>query len=269
MGHYIANVRDLEFDLFEVLDIGAVLGTGRYSDLDVDTAKTILTEAAHLAEGPLAETFAHGDRNPPVFDPATHSISVAPELAKTVEAIKEAGFWRLGLAEEIGGTPAPPPLAWAITEMIFCANSSASMFCLGTFMAQALYVEGTEEQRRWAAEGAERGWAGTMVLTEPDAGSDVGAGRTKAIPQPDGTWHIEGVKRFITGGDVGDTAENVYHLVLGPARRRRPGHQRIEPLLRAQLSFRPRHVRTRFPQRGFHHRRGTQDRVSSPLRRAN
>ena len=77
MGHYIANVRDLEFNLFEVLDIGAVLGTGRYSDLDVDTAKTILAEAARLAEGPVAETFAYADRNPPVFDPATHSISVA------------------------------------------------------------------------------------------------------------------------------------------------------------------------------------------------
>ncbi|MEN3318301.1 MAG: hypothetical protein V7643_1702, partial [Mycobacterium sp.] len=62
--------------------------------------------------------------------------------------------------------------------------------------------------------GVERGWAATMVLTEPDAGSDVGAGRTKAIAQSDGTWHIEGVKRFISGGDVGDTAENIFHLVL-------------------------------------------------------
>jgi alkylation response protein AidB-like acyl-CoA dehydrogenase len=223
VGHYIANVRDLEFNLFEVLDIGAVLGTGRYSDLDVDTAKTILAEAARLAEGPIAETFAYADRNPPVFDPNTHSISVAPELAKTVHAIKEAGWWRLGLAEEIGGMPAPPPLAWAVTEMTFCANPSASFFCLGTFMAQALYAEGTEQQRRWAAEGVERGWAATMVLTEPDAGSDVGAARAKAFEQPDGTWHIEGVKRFISGGDVGDTAENIFHLVLARPEGAGPG----------------------------------------------
>ncbi len=60
----------------------------------------------------------------------------------------------------------------------------------------------------------ELGWAATMVLTEADAGSDVGAGRTKAIAQRDGSWHIEGVKRFISGGDVGDTAENIFHLVL-------------------------------------------------------
>jgi alkylation response protein AidB-like acyl-CoA dehydrogenase len=69
----------------------------------------------------------------------------------------------------------------------------------------------------------ERGWASTMVLTEPDAGSDVGAGRAKAIPQPDGTWHIEGVKRFISGGDVGDTAENIFHLVLARPERAEPG----------------------------------------------
>ena len=223
MGHYIANVRDLEFNLFEVFDLGAVLGTGPYSDLDEDTVRTILAEAARLAEGPVAESFAFADRNPPVFDPGEHTISVPPELAKTVEAIKEAGWWRLGLAEEIGGMAAPPPLAWAVNEMIMCANPSANFFCLGPFLAQSLFVEGNDQQKQWAAEGVERGWAGTMVLTEPDAGSDVGAGRAKAFEQPDGTWHIEGVKRFISGGDVGDTAENIFHLVLARPEGAGPG----------------------------------------------
>ena len=223
MGHYIANVRDLEFNLFEVFDLGAVLGTGRYSDLDEDTVRTILAEAARLAEGPVAESFAFADRKPPVFDPGEHTISVPPELAKTVEAIKEAGWWRLGLAEEIGGMAAPPPLAWAVNEMIMCANPSANFFCLGPFLAQSLFVEGNDQQKQWAAEGVERGWAGTMVLTEPDAGSDVGAGRAKAVEQPDGTWHIEGVKRFISGGDVGDTAENIFHLVLARPEGAGPG----------------------------------------------
>ncbi len=196
---------------------------GSFSDLDEDTVRTILAEAARLAEGPVAETFAFADRHPPIFDPATHTISVPPELAKTVEAIKEAGWWRLMLDEEIGGMAAPPPLAWAVNELILCANPSANFFCLGPLMAQALYVEGTDEQRRWAAEGVERGWAATMVLTEPDAGSDVGAGRAKAIEQPDGTWHIEGVKRFISGGDVGNTAENIFHLVLARPEGAGPG----------------------------------------------
>ena len=223
MGHYIANVRDLEFNLFEVLDIGAVLGTGQYSDLDADTVRTILAEAARLAEGPVADSFASADRNPPVFDPAEHTLSVPDELAKTVQAIKEAEWWRLGLDEAIGGMSAPPPLAWAVNEMIICANPSANFFNLGPVMAQALYVEGNEQQRQWAAAGVERGWQATMVLTEPDAGSDVGAGRAKAFEQPDGTWHIDGVKRFITGGDVGDTAENIFHLVLARPEGAGPG----------------------------------------------
>jgi alkylation response protein AidB-like acyl-CoA dehydrogenase len=223
LSHYIANVRDLEFNIFEVLDVGAVLGAGQYSDLDADTVRTILSEAARFAEGPVAETFAFADRNPPVFDPDTHTISVPPELAKTVQAIREAGWWRLSLDEEIGGMPAPAPLAWAVNEMIFCANPSANFFSLGPLMAQALYMEGNEEQRRWAAEGVERGWAATMVLTEPDAGSDVGAGRAKAFGQPDGTWHIEGVKRFISGGDVGNTADNIFHLVLARPEGAGPG----------------------------------------------
>ncbi|WP_136622932.1 acyl-CoA dehydrogenase, partial [Mycobacterium pseudokansasii] len=187
------------------------------------TVRTILAEAARLAEGPVAETFAYADRNPPVFDPATHSISVPDELVKTVQAIKDAEWWRLGLAEEIGGMPAPAPLVWAVNEMIYCANPSAAFYNLGPTLSQSLYVEGNEQQRQWAAMGVERGWQATMVLTEPDAGSDVGAGRTKAVEQPDGTWHIEGVKRFISGGDVGDTAENIFHLVLARPEGAGPG----------------------------------------------
>lgn len=97
------------------------------------------------------------------------------------------------------------------------------LFNLGPVLAQSLYIEGNDEQRRWAAEGVQRGWQATMVLTEPDAGSDVGAGRTKAFEQPDGTWHIEGVKRFISGGDVGNTAENIFHLVLARPEGAGPG----------------------------------------------
>ena len=215
MGHYIANLRDLEFNLFEVLNIGTVLGSGRYRDLDVDTVRTMLDEVARLAEGPIADSFADADRNPPVFEPDRHTVSVSAELAKSVQTVKDAEWWRIGLAEGIGGVSAPGPVTWAINEMLHCANPAAAFFySMGPAMANALSVEGTEQQKQWAAMALERGWAATMVLTEADAGSDVGAGRTKAIAQPDGSWHIEGVKRFISGGDVGDTAENIFHLVL-------------------------------------------------------
>jgi alkylation response protein AidB-like acyl-CoA dehydrogenase len=215
LGHYIANRRDLEFNLFEVLNIGTVLGSGRYRDLDVDTVRTMLDEVARLAEGPIADSFADADRNPPVFEPDRHTVSVSAELAKSVQTVKDAEWWRIGLAEGIGGVSAPGPVTWAINEMLHCANPAAAFFySMGPAMANALSVEGTEQQKQWAAMALERGWAATMVLTEADAGSDVGAGRTKAIAQPDGSWHIEGVKRFISGGDVGDTAENIFHLVL-------------------------------------------------------
>ena len=224
MGHYKANVRDIEFNLFEVLALGNVLDTGSYGDLDVDMVRTMLDEVARLAEGPVAESFASADRHPPVFNPKTHSVSVPGELAKSIQAIKDAEWWRIGIAEEIGGVLAPAPLVWAINEILVVANSSAAFWwALGPSMANALYVEGNDEQKRWAAVGVERGWAGTMVLTEPDAGSDVGAGRAKAVAQPDGTWHIEGVKRFISGGDVGDTAENIFHLVLARPEGAGPG----------------------------------------------
>lgn len=224
VGHYKANVRDIDFNLFEVLGLGTVLDSGSYGDLDEETARTMLDEVARLAEGPVADSFAASDRHPPVFDPTTHSVSVPSELAKSVQAIKDSDWWRIGIAEEIGGVPAPSPLVWAVNEMLAAANPSAGFWwALGPTMANALFIEGTDEQKRWAAEGVERGWSSTMVLTEPDAGSDVGAGRTKAIPQPDGTWHIEGVKRFISGGDVGDTAENIFHLVLARPEGAGPG----------------------------------------------
>ncbi|PXX65133.1 hypothetical protein DFR70_104194 [Nocardia tenerifensis] len=223
MGHYKANVRDIEFNLFEVLGLDKLLDTGAYGDLDSDTVREILAEVKRLAEGPIAESFAAADRDPIAFDPATYSISVPDALRKTIAAMHEADWSRLGLPEGMGGTPAPAAVVWAVQEMINCANPAANFFNMGPVMASVLYNVGNDQQKLWATKGYERGWQGTMVLTEPDAGSDVGAGRTKAIEQPDGTWHIEGVKRFISGGDVGDTAENLFHLVLARPEGAGPG----------------------------------------------
>src|SRR4029450_4434492 len=83
----------------------------------------------------------------------------------------------------------------------------------GPSFAHVLNVEGTPEQQKWAQLFVDKQWGATMVLTEPDAGSDVGAGRSRAVPQADGSWHIEGGKRFITAGEH-DLAENIVHLVL-------------------------------------------------------
>ncbi len=222
MGHYRSNVRDLEFNLFEVLGLDAVLDSGAYGDLDTATVREILREVARLSEGPIADSFVEADRNPPRFVPGKHTITVPDSVRPAVAAFKDAGWWRIGMSEVVGGMPAPAPVAWAVNEMMVCANPAIQWYSTPV-MSQVLGLVGTEQQKQWARIGLERGWTGTMALTEPDAGSDVGAGRTKAIAQPDGTWHIEGVKRFISGGDVGDTAENLFHLVLARPEGAGPG----------------------------------------------
>src|SRR4051812_20844358 len=183
----------------------------------------MLGEMARLADGPIAESFVDGDRNPPTFDPETHSVTLPESFKKSVNAVLEAGWDRVGLDEALGGTPTPKALMWALNEHILGANPAVWMYAGGAGFANIFYHLGTEEQKKWAVMAAERGWGSTMVLTEPDAGSDVGAGRTKAVKQDDGTWHIDGVKRFITSGDSGDLFENIFHLVLARPEGAGPG----------------------------------------------
>jgi alkylation response protein AidB-like acyl-CoA dehydrogenase len=213
MTHYKSNLRDLEFNLFEVFGVDKVLGQGPYGDIDVDTARSILGEVDRLAREDLAASYTDGDRNPPVFDPATHSVRMPEAFRKSYQAFMEAEFWRLDLPAELDGTAAPRALWWSLAELVLGSNAPVWMYASGPSFANTLRIEGTEEQRRWAKLFVEKRWGSTMVLTEPDAGSDVGAGRTKAIPQADGSWHIEGVKRFITSGEH-DLSDNIVHYVL-------------------------------------------------------
>ncbi|APE37642.1 acyl-CoA dehydrogenase [Nocardia mangyaensis] len=223
MGHYKANVRDLEFNLFEVLGIDKLLDAGAFGDLDTDTVKEMLSEVRRLAEGPLAESFADADRNPPTFDPNTHTVTLPEAFKKSYKALEDGEWAKVGVVEELGGLNAPSAITWALSEMVLGANPPIQMYAAGAGFAQVFFNNGTEEQKQWAAKIANRNWGATMVLTEPDAGSDVGAGRTKAIKQEDGSWHIEGVKRFITSGDSDDLFENIMHLVLARPEGAGPG----------------------------------------------
>ena len=223
MGHYKSNVRDLEFNLFEFLKLDEVLAEQAFGDLDGDSVRQMLSEAARLAEGPVAESFAEGDRHPPTFDPDTHVVTLPEPFKKSMRAWGEGEWFRVGLEEAVGGVPAPSMVQWAINELVLGANPAVFMYMAGPIMANILYAIGNEQQRHWASLAIDRNWGATMVLTEPDAGSDVGAGRTKAIDQGDGTWHIDGVKRFITSGDSDDVFENIMHLVLARPEGAGPG----------------------------------------------
>ncbi|WP_405012171.1 acyl-CoA dehydrogenase [Kitasatospora sp. NBC_01539] len=222
MGHYKSNLRDVEFNLFEVFGRDQVYGTGPFADMDVDTAKNILSEISRLAENDLAASFTETDRTPPVFDPETNTAPVPAAFRKSYQTFMDAEWWRLGIPEGIGGQVTPSSLVWAYAEQVLGSNPAIWMYSSGPAFAGVVYDEGTEEQQKVAQRMVEGLWGATMVLTEPDAGSDVGAGRTKAIKQEDGSWHIEGVKRFITSGEH-DMSDNIIHLVLARPEGGKPG----------------------------------------------
>jgi alkylation response protein AidB-like acyl-CoA dehydrogenase len=260
LSHYKSNLRDIKFNLFEVLRRQDLLGappsaspdpttprsaspdpttprsaspdptTPPYPDLDEETVRSILDEVNRLATGPLADSFAETDRNPPVFDPATGTVRMPEGFKRSYRAWTDAQWWRLDVVPGLGGTSAPRSLHWAIAELVLGANPAVWMYSSGPSMAQVLWLVGTPEQQRFAQLAVERGWTSTMVLTEPDAGSDVGAGRTRAVRQPDGTWHIEGVKRFITCAEH-DMAENIFHLVLARPEGHGPGTKGLSMFL--------------------------------------
>jgi alkylation response protein AidB-like acyl-CoA dehydrogenase len=230
LSHYKSNLRDIEFNLFEVLRRQDMLGKPPYEELDTETMHSVLAEVNRLATGPLADSFAEADRNPPVFDPATGTVTMPEGFKRSYRAFMDAEWWRLDVPPGLGGTGAPRSLHWAVAELVLGANPAIWMYSSGPSMAQVLWLVGTPEQQRFAEIAIDRGWTSTMVLTEPDAGSDVGAGRTRAIAQPDGTWHIEGVKRFITCAEH-DMAENIFHLVLARPEGHGPGTKGLSMFL--------------------------------------
>ncbi|WP_067852394.1 acyl-CoA dehydrogenase [Nocardia shimofusensis] len=239
MGHYKSNVRDLEFNLFEVLGLGNLLDSGAYGDLDTDTVKEMLNEVRRLAEGPLGESFADADRNPPVFDPETHTVSLPESFKKSYKTLEEGGWDKFSVSEELGGIQFPRAAYWAIAELILGAQPAAFMYAAGPGFANIFWNNATDEQKKWAEIAVEQGWGATMVLTEPDAGSDVGAGRTKAVKQEDGSWHIEGVKRFITSADSDDLFPNIMHLVLARPEGAGPGTKGLSLFFVPKFHFDP------------------------------
>ncbi|MFC7485199.1 acyl-CoA dehydrogenase [Knoellia sp. CPCC 206453] len=222
MGHYKSNLRDIEFNLFEVLGRGDVLGHGPYEDLDADTAREMLKEMTRLSENEIAESFQDSDRNPPVYDPQTQVVTMPESFKKSYAAYRDSGFWGIDLPAELDGTVAPPSLRWAMNELVLGANPALLMFNASYGFAKLLHILGNDEQKKLARWIVEKDWHCTMVLTEPDAGSDVGAGRTRATQNEDGTWDITGVKRFITSAES-DMVDNVVHFVLARPEGAGPG----------------------------------------------
>ena len=236
MGHYIANTRDIEFCLYDLLGRDKVMGTSLYSEIDRDTASGMLEEIKRLTENDLADSFVEGDRIGTDFNKATGDVKLPESFKKSYKAYVDQEWWRLDAPVELGGTKIPPSLRWAIAEMVLGSNPAIHIYASGYAFAQVAHTLGTEEQKHMAKLMVDRHWGATMQLTEPDAGSDVGAGRSKAVQQPDGTWHITGTKRFITSGDA-DIYENIMHFTLARREGGGPGTKGLSLFLIPKFMF--------------------------------
>jgi alkylation response protein AidB-like acyl-CoA dehydrogenase len=236
MGHYTANLRDIEFCLFDLLGREKVMGTSLYSEVDRDTAMGMLEEMKRLCENDLAESFVEGDRVGAVLNKETGNVTLPASFIKSYKAYVDGEWWRLDAPVELGGMKVPPSVRWAIAEMVLGSNPGVHLYASGYSFAQVAFVLGTPEQKKIAKLMVDKHWGATMQLTEPDAGSDVGAGRSKAVAQPDGTWHITGSKRYITSGDA-DFYDNVMHFVLARREGGGPGTKGLSLFLIPKFMF--------------------------------
>jgi alkylation response protein AidB-like acyl-CoA dehydrogenase len=236
MSHYIANLRDIEFCLFDLLGREKVMGIAPYGDVDRDTSVGMLEEMKRLCENDLAESFVEGDRVGTVFNKETGNVTLPESFKKSYKAYVDGEWWRLDAPVELGGMKVPPSVRWAMAEMVLGSNPAIHIYASGYAFAQVAHVLGTEKQKVIAKHMVEKHWGATMQLTEPDAGSDVGAGRTKAVDQGDGTWHITGTKRYITSGDA-DFYDNIVHFVLARREGGGPGTKGLSLFLIPKFMF--------------------------------
>jgi alkylation response protein AidB-like acyl-CoA dehydrogenase len=236
MSHYIANLRDIEFCLFDLLGREKIMGTSLYGDVDRDTAIGMLEEMKRLCENDLAASFVEGDRVGAILNKETGNVTLPESFKKSYKSYVDGEWWRLDAPVELGGMKVPPSVRWAMAEMVLGSNPAIHIYASGYAFAQVAYVLGTEPQKKMAQFMVEKHWGATMQLTEPDAGSDVGAGRSKAVQQPDGTWHITGTKRYITSGDA-DFYDNVMHFVLARREGGGPGTKGLSLFLIPKFMF--------------------------------
>jgi alkylation response protein AidB-like acyl-CoA dehydrogenase len=231
MSHYRSNLRDIEFNLFEVLGAGEYYGSGPFASMDSDQARMLIGEFERFTrESAWADSFVPSDREPLVLSPEG-DITLPASLDQALREYYEAGWHLLPLPESLGGFGAPPTLRWIAAELAAGGNATASLWPIGPLMAGIIDRVGTDGQReRFARNMVEQAWGGTMVLTEPDAGSDVGAGTTKAIKVSDAgpddlgsIYHLQGIKRFITSADATPLHANTVHIALARPEGAGPG----------------------------------------------
>jgi len=209
------DIRDIHFILFELLDMEELGRFPAFSGLSRAECEESLRLASRISNDILYDANREADRVGIGYDPATKEVRIPAGMKKALAAYYDAGFLRISDSHDEGGMGMPETIAFACNEIFTAASLSFFTYpILGHGNATLLRNFGTDEQRTLYMENILSGrWGGSMCLTEPGAGSDVGALRTRATRLPDGSYRITGQKIFISSGD-GDLYENIIHFVL-------------------------------------------------------
>ncbi|MEO6747616.1 MAG: acyl-CoA dehydrogenase C-terminal domain-containing protein [Caldimonas sp.] len=216
MAHYTPPLRDMQFVLHEVLNVVDELKPlPAHAEIDADTINAVLEEAGKFASQVLAPLNLSGDIEGCTLDPATHAVTAPKGFKEAYAQYVEAGWPALSSDPQYGGQGLPHILNQCFFEMMNSANQAWTMYpglSHGAF--EALREHGSDEQKAtYLAKLTSGEWTGTMCLTEPQCGTDLGLLRTKAEPQADGTYKLTGNKIFISAGEH-DLTPNIVHLVL-------------------------------------------------------
>ena len=216
MPQYTPPLRDMQFVMHEVLKVTDELKPiAKYADADVDTINAILEEGGKFASEVILPLNVSGDEEGCKLDPVTHAVTTPKGFKEAYQKYVEGGWPALSGDPEFGGQGLPLVVNQCFYEMLNSANQAWTMYPGLTHGAHAaLHSHGTDEQKKTYLQKMTSGeWTGTMCLTEPHCGTDLGLMRTKAEPQPDGSYKITGNKIFISAGEH-DMADNIIHLVL-------------------------------------------------------
>jgi 3-(methylthio)propanoyl-CoA dehydrogenase len=210
---YVAPVKDMLFNIEHLANIEQVAQIPGFEDAGLDTAQAVLEEAAKFNEGVLSPLNWEGDKNPSSWKDGV--VTATPGFKEAFKQFVDGGWQGLQHPAEFGGQGLPKTIGAACGEMQNSANMSFALCpLLSDGAIEALLTAGSDELKATYLENLIAGkWTGTMNLTEPQAGSDLAAVRTRAEPQPDGTYKVFGTKIYITWGEH-DMAENIVHLVL-------------------------------------------------------
>ncbi|CAN7219981.1 acyl-CoA dehydrogenase [Brevundimonas sp. LjRoot202] len=235
---YRAPVRDLIFTLTEVAGVDAVTATGAFPDYDPEVMSAVLEAAGQFSEGVLAPLNRVGDQKGSTY--ANGAVTAAPGFADAYRQFAEGGWTGLSAPAHAGGQQLPKALELAAYETVHAANMAFGLCPMLSLAAiEALEAVGTEAQKATYLTRLVSGeWTGAMVLTEPHAGSDLGALTATAIPNGDGTYALTGQKIFITWGDH-DATDNIVHMVLARLPDAPPGPKGISLFLASKYLVRP------------------------------